>query len=633
MESESIILGRREGTKSVLGERYLMLIGEEMFTKKKILADCAASHVIFVCGVRGSGKSYTLGVIAEELARNNPNVAVLIIDPLGVFWSIKNPNRESEELEKLREYGLAPSGFDSRVFIPCGLKESIPKNTYDATFSISVSDLTVDDWCYLFDFKRFSPQALLLSRALKALSSRFFTIDELIEACERAYKNSGFKEDTFNALISKIESAKDWGFLEREGTSLLEICEEGRISVIDCSFLSESLYSLITGIFARKILAARKLAVRTQGEEIKSEEVLLPPTWLIIDEAHTLVPAVKKTVASDALIEYVKQGRRPGCSLVFATQQPSAVDAKLLSQVDMIICHRLNFEEDIRAVMKRFPSRVPEEMKKGSVFRKLNPGECVIGERTLEECVLARIRARMSMHEGRDILATGKKKPSKQKLFSLLKQVILSKRMKEEHAKQIIKIVERKYGIEFSESERKNLLKLAPKVRQEEKLSREKKAKRKIKGIRADYERARRIAEKMLKKKFILFGERERIVREERVLAPVWRVIVKRKVKKNVKERLVLYVDDVTGKVLNVKGTPQIDEIEKLKKIKPVPLREEEIEDAKEKIKPRLSKKRIQKHLSFLGEIESVEKTYREIYRFVLKLGERERSIEIDEVE
>jgi len=35
---------------------------------KDIYMDSLNPHVVFVCGARGSGKSYVLGVIAEELA-------------------------------------------------------------------------------------------------------------------------------------------------------------------------------------------------------------------------------------------------------------------------------------------------------------------------------------------------------------------------------------------------------------------------------------------------------------------------------------------------------------------------------------------------------------------------------------
>ena len=35
------------------------------------------------------------------------------------------------------------------------------------------------------------------------------------------------------------------------------------------------------------------------------------------------------------LVDYVKRGRDAGLSLIFATQQPSAVNSKLMSQVDI----------------------------------------------------------------------------------------------------------------------------------------------------------------------------------------------------------------------------------------------------------------------------------------------------------
>ena len=86
-------------------------------------------------------------------------------------------------------------------------------------------------------------------------------------------------------------------------------------------------------------------------------ELNIPPTWLFIDEAHTLIPSGNEmTAATAGLIEYVKQGRRPGLSLVFATQQPSAINTKVLSQLDVIMTHKLIFDDDTLA---RRDSRSP----------------------------------------------------------------------------------------------------------------------------------------------------------------------------------------------------------------------------------------------------------------------------------
>jgi hypothetical protein len=71
------------------GALHVGRVGETEHFNDSIYMDSLNPHVVFVCGARGSGKSYVLGVIAEELARQNKNVGVVVVDPIGVFWSMK----------------------------------------------------------------------------------------------------------------------------------------------------------------------------------------------------------------------------------------------------------------------------------------------------------------------------------------------------------------------------------------------------------------------------------------------------------------------------------------------------------------------------------------------------------------
>ena len=67
-----IIIGRNEQDKEkfgiegtvYLGKHYVKM-GRTTSLSNKILIDVIRSHVVFVCGKRGGGKSYTMGVIAE----------------------------------------------------------------------------------------------------------------------------------------------------------------------------------------------------------------------------------------------------------------------------------------------------------------------------------------------------------------------------------------------------------------------------------------------------------------------------------------------------------------------------------------------------------------------------------------
>ena len=91
-----IITGRNESDKAKFGQTGLATIGKSYVTmatatslSNPLKIDVARSHVILVAGKRGSGKSYTLGVIAEELANLPPetakNLASLVFDTMGIF--------------------------------------------------------------------------------------------------------------------------------------------------------------------------------------------------------------------------------------------------------------------------------------------------------------------------------------------------------------------------------------------------------------------------------------------------------------------------------------------------------------------------------------------------------------------
>ena len=124
-----IIIGRDASDKEKFGDRGLVFIGKG-FVKmgqytslsNRILMDVARSHVVLVAGKRGSGKSYTLGTIAEELT-NLPqeisqNIASLIFDTMGIYWTMKFRNEKDRNL--LQEWGLKTKSLKIRVFVPYG---------------------------------------------------------------------------------------------------------------------------------------------------------------------------------------------------------------------------------------------------------------------------------------------------------------------------------------------------------------------------------------------------------------------------------------------------------------------------------------------------------------------------------
>lgn len=488
-DQKIVYVGRKKSVLKQYGNTssaFLGMVNEEDCYGAKVYLDGLNPHVVFIDGSRGSGKSYGLGVIAEELAKKNPYIGQIVIDPVGVFWSMRFPNQEKKELEQLEKWGLSPEGLNNiKVFVPEGMAKKISKETFDETFSMYPSLLSTDDWCLTFGIDRFNPTGLLLEKTLSYVKHGYiakleedkeekirpkgnqFTLDDIIYCLQycKEFKSSstGYKPDSIRALVSRFDAAKSWGIFSDHGTPLSKLSRENQLTILDTSFLDDNISALVIGILARRILSARKLVTRQDAikkfdnnTENPDEllELEIPPTWLYIDEAHTLIPSGNTiTPATNAIIEYVKQGRRPGCSMVLATQQPSAINSKVLSQVDIFISHKLVFNDDISAVQKRMPAIIPGEYKNPNFIKTLPVGVALIGDRGEEtsRAFIIKIKPRLSQHEGRDAetIRTVVKKDSDEIISIVVKlienKLLKVKQLKVSDAKDILDIINIKY--------------------------------------------------------------------------------------------------------------------------------------------------------------------------------------------
>ncbi len=583
----------------------------------------------FIAGKNGgiiSHNSYSLGCIAEELTLRNPNVASVIIDPIGIYWSMKEPNKENKEIELLGEWGLEPKGIEEAdVFIPLGLKNKVPGDTYDKLFSIRPSELTTDDWCLTFNLKRFSPTGLLMEKAIEKTKERVgenYGLMDLIETIkndeELTSKEEGYTRGTRRALISRFEAAKNWGVLSKTGTSLAEIAKEGRVSVIDISFLEENVAALVIGILARKILSARKIVTRKNAMD-KYEldsidqlmEIEIPPTWLFIDEAHTLIPSgSSKTPATEPLTEYVKQGRRPGCSLVFATQQPSAIDTKVLSQLDILMSHKLIFDEDIKKVKERIPTKTPKEYQNENFFKDLPVGICLVGDRSerTSRAFTLKVRPRISQHEGRETKSIElDKEVDPVQLKNMITNLTYKKLRKTGEMSltklhQTTETIARRYKVSIDPDEvveklttekNCNLVKGKLKVPMfKEKQDLEAKGE-KVKSFnpRINKEDAVYLAEKSRKRKKLgLFGESEELVNIEMNYKPVYKINYEKRMEEGFKPLTLFVGEDYEVYYYDgdLKNTQSLEELLELNRNKIKVLKElrnaYDIEELKEKV-------------------------------------------------
>jgi len=437
---DSVILGARGDVhREVDGLLYLGRVTEHAPDDDQyghaIQVDATFPHVVLIAGMRGSGKSYTLGVLAEELARQDLGIGVVIIDPLGVFWSMKLPNSASGECKLIEKWNLVPRGHPEKVkvFIPIGYYDDYPEESKDAKFAIAPAELEAGDWAFMFKIDLQAPMGLLLRQAIQKVQNGYqssregktvyvpgkgenYGIRNVVECIstdvDLRSKERGFAQTTRRALISRFMQVQSWGlFSSDEPTPLNEISKSGQVSIIDVSFLSTvepGSVAMVVGLLTRRILQERIRIGRAEESayltgtplELDSTKTI-PVTWLLIDEAHMLVPEGERTAASQPLIEFAKQGRKPGCGLILATQRPAATSDQVLSQVDLVMCHALVLEDDLRALLKRTPAKLPTEFKSPDFIRTLPVGASIVADqKTPLRTFVCRTRPRTSSHAG-----------------------------------------------------------------------------------------------------------------------------------------------------------------------------------------------------------------------------------------
>jgi len=420
-----IITGRNEGDKKAFGDRGLVFLGKG-FVKmgqytslsNKILMDIARSHVVLVAGKRGSGKSYTLGVLAEELSNlpkeASQNIASLIFDTMGIYWTMKFPNEKDQPL--LREWDLAPKNLPVKVFVPFGhydsyLEKGIPA---EEKFALDISEMGSEDWVLTFGLDIINPIAVLIERTIARLKEEgIYDIDNIISRLENDKKTTS---EVKNAAVGLFEAADTWGIFARKGvepTQVSDLITAGTTSVLDLSVYNSvgafNIRALVISLVSRKIFNQRMDS--RKKEEIqdvskgldylsKQEKKEQPLIWIFIDEAHEFLKKDEKTIATDALVQLLREGRQPGVSLVLATQQPGQIHRDVMTQSDIVIAHRVTSHPDLEALNHIMQSYLLDSIKKYMDDLPSLKGSAIILDDNSERIYPMRIRPRFTWHGG-----------------------------------------------------------------------------------------------------------------------------------------------------------------------------------------------------------------------------------------
>ena len=421
-----IIIGRSKEDRERFGLKAAVFIGKQYVhmgqvtsLANKVYLDVNRSHVMLICGKRGGGKSYTLGVIAEGVAdlpkEIKQNISVVLVDTMGVYWTMKYPNYKDEEL--LKKWGLKPKGLDVVIYTPHFYYDEYKRigMPTDVPFAIQPSDFDPSDWALTFDIDENSALGVLLVRIINKMlrSGKLFDIDDIIAAIKEDKESD---KTTKYALINKFEVAKTWGLFKKQGTLLADIVKGGQVTVLDVSCYATQangwkIKSLLLGLISKKLFIQRMIARKKEEfqdiqrrrsflSDISQEKQEFPLVWIVVDEAHEFLPRQGKTSASDALIAILREGRQPGINLILATQQPGKIHTDAITQADIVLSHRLTAKIDVDALSVIAQSYMHDTIETSLNVLPRVKGAGILFDDTNERLFEVQIRPRFTWHGG-----------------------------------------------------------------------------------------------------------------------------------------------------------------------------------------------------------------------------------------
>lgn len=354
--------------------------------------ELVSTHMAILAGT-GSGKSYTAGVLVEELLLPHNRAAVLILDPHGEYSTLAemrgHPKFRSED-------GYAPK---VKILTPEDIR-------------IRVSSLDYYDILTLLP-EMSDRQQSILNKAYRLLQRHKkgeyrWGIQDLIAAVREA--DVQVDEDG-NEKVGSSAPALEWKLerLERSDyfhtfehtVSPKDLFEPGQVTVLQMNEISQEEQQVICAAVLRQANQAR---MHTQKELIsKNDENYLPyPVFILLEEAHRFAPAHEPSRCKAVLRTILSEGRKFGLGIGLITQRPGKIDSDVLSQCMSQFIMRIVNPVDQESLKYGVEAAGRDLLKE---LPALTKGQVIVSGACVNTPVLCKVRERLTKHGGETLNA------------------------------------------------------------------------------------------------------------------------------------------------------------------------------------------------------------------------------------
>ena len=327
----------------------------------------------FWCGQSGSGKTYALGVVLEQLLLET-ELPILVLDP----------NADFVRLQETRATASADAAdriahTDIRVFRSGRAEGERLRTRYlDLSPAAKAAVLQMDP---IADAEEYN----VLLRSEGGVTE--FDAEELVLRLRATGDPARIR------LANRMENLQvlEWDLWSRGRTSVVDVIDERpRATVLDLGGFDHPAESRVAALAVLEHLWARR-------EERR-------PILIVIDEAHNICSPEPQTqverMLTQQLVQIAAEGRKFGLWLLLSTQRPTKIHPNVLSQCDNLGLMRVNAPRDLAELAEVFGFAPEEAIRRAQNFQQ---GQALFAGGFIPQPTFVQMGDRLTEEAGGDV--------------------------------------------------------------------------------------------------------------------------------------------------------------------------------------------------------------------------------------
>jgi len=327
----------------------------------------------FLCGQSGSGKSYALGLVLEQLLLET-DLRIVILDPNSDFARLPQV-RDRADTRLAERWGALAGGIGVRSAAADG----------DARLRLRFAELSPATQAALLRLDPVAQREEYAELAALVAEQRPESFAELASA-------DGPDARPLQLRVRNL-GVERWGVWARDDAgSLLGALDDpdARCIVVDLGSLPTREEQALVAESVLRGIWDRRLDRR--------------PVLAVLDEAHNVCPATPgdplTALATEHAVRIAGEGRKFGIYMLVATQRPQKVHENVISQCDNLVLMRLNSAADSAFIAELLGFAPPGLIGLATDFRL---GEALVAGKIASHPAVMRFGTRVAREGGGDV--------------------------------------------------------------------------------------------------------------------------------------------------------------------------------------------------------------------------------------